>query len=645
MPSSMRLARWLLPLLTLLLLGAFWFWGARSFPPPNPELAGFVTNAPPVPIVFTSRSQPASLRAAADPGEQFVYPGQPLWQASEGRLRLLTTRGEVCELTWGKRLPDGTTLIDVMSPSVSPDGTKIVFAGRKASPDPGHFRLYEIRVDGTGLRQLTGGTDDSGCTRVPPLRFAEDGQTILSDSQRRQIDFDDIDPTYAPGGHIVFASSRTPDLGRGHARRSTTLWIMNEDGSDKKPLSANRNNDRWPWIADNGYVIFSLWSRNQEVISADQRGIIPYQPDVPTTTLPTDNWIAAHIEPNADYFGTVLKLDQPIWRPQSLQSGNYVFMTPLPGKETPHDSELPRLTIAQAPPGAVTNAPSSLHRDDHLPPTFRDLVIWGPQTDSQGRELELACPGPCPSGKIVLAYATRNQQGQRDYHRFGLAIADDQWSTNHSAQVSAKEIHFTELFNDPTYVDAEPVAVYQRKIDYEYHSLDQSNTDGTVELASGEVITGPTATVRNLDILRQNNQDAPGHEMTLTTEAKPTFPAPPENLIEKIRVYVSHRDRFDAADQPRVTGGLELVLETPVKQRGFEFQIPCGDPSVLVGLDHDGNVAQWTGSADDSNRQPPRFYAFAGDHYSGARAGFTHSCTGCHTGHSGTPTLRPTAGN
>ncbi|RCS40596.1 hypothetical protein DTL42_24815 [Bremerella cremea] len=639
MPNRFKITRWGLPLVVVLAACVYWLPGWSSYPQPNPELTQFVSHAPKLPIVFTSRTQAASLRAAADSGEEFIYPGKRLWQASEGRLRLLTPAGQVSELTWGKRLPDGSTLIDVMSPSISPDGTKIVFAGRKAEPDPGHFRLYEIGLDGQGLRQLTGNQGDPGCTQVPPLRYASDGKTLLSDEERRSIDFDDIDPTYAPGGHIIFASSRTPDLGRGHARRSTTLWIMKEDGSEKKPLSANRNNDRWPWIADNGYVIFSLWSRNQEVVSADRHDIVAYQPGMQPTTLPTDAWIAAHIEPNADYFGTILKLREPVWRTRTLMNGNYAFMTPLEN-QPPQESDRRRLTIAQAAPGSVTNAPSSLHSGDTLPESFTELVTWGPHRDSEGKELELACPSPCPPNKLVFAAATFDEAGQRDDRRFGLAMADDQWPTHANGSVTAKEINFTELFNDPNFVDAEPVAVYPREIDYHYVSLEQSNHVATIELASGESVTGPTATVRNSDIFRQNNQDAPGQTTRFTSATTPTFPAPPEDLIEMIRIYASHRDRFDDPDNPRVKGGLELILETPVKQRAFEIRVPCGAPTVLAGFDHDGKVALWPGHSNESSEQRSRFLAFAGDHYSGARPGFTHSCTGCHTGHSGTPTLR-----
>src|SRR5437588_3119670 len=57
--------------------------------PGDPALRAFVHARPPVPIVFTSRSEPASFVAAAPGGEVYTEPGQPLWQAREGRLRLL----------------------------------------------------------------------------------------------------------------------------------------------------------------------------------------------------------------------------------------------------------------------------------------------------------------------------------------------------------------------------------------------------------------------------------------------------------------------------------------------------------------------------------------------------------------------------
>src|SRR5947208_2269160 len=136
---------WLLAgLAVLALAGAVRFWLTWA-DPGDPRLAAFVRARPPVPVVFTSRTEPASLAAAAPEGEGFTEPGQRLWAAREGRLRLLSPPGTVQELTWGRPLPDGDTLIDVMSPSLSLDGKRILFAGRKAG-DHGRFRLYEIAI-------------------------------------------------------------------------------------------------------------------------------------------------------------------------------------------------------------------------------------------------------------------------------------------------------------------------------------------------------------------------------------------------------------------------------------------------------------------------------------------------------------------
>jgi len=61
-------------------------------------------------------------------------------------------------------------------PDVSFDGARVLFCYK--AHDDISFHLYEINLDGTGLRQLTAG------------------------------DYDDIDPIYLPDGHIVFTTTR-----------------------------------------------------------------------------------------------------------------------------------------------------------------------------------------------------------------------------------------------------------------------------------------------------------------------------------------------------------------------------------------------------------------------------------------------------
>jgi hypothetical protein len=56
-------------------------------------------------------------------------------------------------------------------------------------------------------------------------------------------------------------------------------------------------------------------------------------------------------------------------------------------------------------------------------------------------------------------------------------------------------------------------------------------------------------------------------------------------------------------------------------------------PTVLAGLDAQGKVAKWSGTVPDAAGRPVVYLAYAGDHYSGTRAGGYHYCNGCHTGH------------
>ena len=352
---------WLAVALVVVGLGgavAYWF-AVRD--PGDPRLRAFVHSRPPVPVVFTSRTEPASFDAAAPEGEGFTAPGQRLWAAREGRLRKLTPAGTVHELTWGKPLPDGGTLIDVMSPSISIDGERILFAGRRADGH-GRFRLYEVGVDGTGLRALTGGPDDAGCVAAPPLRWTADGSSIPL-VERQATDYDDVDPVELnfADRRIVFVSSRTPDLGRDHARRSTTLWVRHADGR-KEPASANRNNDRWPYLLTSGYLGFSLWSRNREVVTADRTDIRPGETGA---SVPADGWLGAFTQMPGGHFGMLVKPAVPVWRPRPLFANRLTFMTTLADPATAGDH--PPLTVVQALPGTLARVPQILVRSHVVP--------------------------------------------------------------------------------------------------------------------------------------------------------------------------------------------------------------------------------------------------------------------------------------
>ena len=76
---------------------------------------------------------------------------------------------------------------DDMGPKFSPDGTKILFASDRDN-QPGHFDLYVVDVDGSHLRRLTYGVNNSFSRGWSP-----DGRHIVFNAQ---VQLDDSNPGY-----------------------------------------------------------------------------------------------------------------------------------------------------------------------------------------------------------------------------------------------------------------------------------------------------------------------------------------------------------------------------------------------------------------------------------------------------------------
>ena len=115
----------------------------------------------------------------------------------------------------------------IRDPQVHYDGQRIVFSYRKGGTC--HYNLYEIGVDGSGLRQLTSGL------------------------------YDDIEPTYLPDGGIMFVSTR--------CKRWVNCWLTqvgdlhrcDADGSNIRQVSSNNEHDNTPWPLPDGRVLYQRW--------------------------------------------------------------------------------------------------------------------------------------------------------------------------------------------------------------------------------------------------------------------------------------------------------------------------------------------------------------------------------------------------
>jgi hypothetical protein len=87
--------------------------------------------------------------------------------------------------------------------------------------------VWEIGVDGAGLRQLTFGP------------------------------YHDVGPVYMPDGRILFSSSRLGMRDEYHGYYATGLTVMNGDGSDMHCIGINLGRDNEPAILDDGRIVFS----------------------------------------------------------------------------------------------------------------------------------------------------------------------------------------------------------------------------------------------------------------------------------------------------------------------------------------------------------------------------------------------------
>jgi len=124
-------------------------------------------------------------------------------------------------------------------PEISWDGERLLFCHKPAQG--GSTSIYEMRIDGSGLRRLTDPT--SCCTSY---RGSHGGQH-------------DLTPAYLPDGRILFTSTRPSGLVPCANEGVNILHVMNADGSDIHPISVNNVNEFDPCVLPDGRILFGRW--------------------------------------------------------------------------------------------------------------------------------------------------------------------------------------------------------------------------------------------------------------------------------------------------------------------------------------------------------------------------------------------------
>jgi len=177
--------------------------------------------------------------------------------------------GNICILD----LKDGTVtdLLPSMSHGIfgrydlSFDGTRVVFDWKK-SLETG-FRIYEVGVDGTGLRQLTFPPPDEQ-KRIEKYdnRFTGAWRGLYNHHT------DDMHPCYLPDGGICFTSTRceygtlcdAPDV-----LATAVLYRIDGDGSNMTKLTNSAVSEFGPVLMEDGRILYSRW----EYVDKGQIGV------------------------------------------------------------------------------------------------------------------------------------------------------------------------------------------------------------------------------------------------------------------------------------------------------------------------------------------------------------------------------------
>ena len=138
------------------------------------------------------------------------------------------------------------------------DAQRVVFGYRR--PRREGFRIYEIGIDGTGLRPITRPPADED------ERIAKYGQTSAGDNWYGSLAYrfwtDDLHPCYLPDGGICFASTRcehgvlcTP----AHYLACTNLYRVDGDGGSLKRLSYGALSEFTPTLMEDGRILYNRW--------------------------------------------------------------------------------------------------------------------------------------------------------------------------------------------------------------------------------------------------------------------------------------------------------------------------------------------------------------------------------------------------
>lgn len=238
-------------------------------------IVGILTLLPIPVIADTSDGETVQVLAVRDrypdwspDGDHIVFDSNRSGIAQIYRVRL--DDGQLTRLTHGGHLD--------RTPVFGPDGARIAFASTR----DGAQAIYIMGADGDDPRKLTDppqATDGGGPTfNDSHPRWAPDGRSIIFN---RDVDADDVEifeigvdgtglrrltrlpdwdtyPSISPDGRHILWRRVTPEGGRSPSGRNSEIFVAERDGSDPRNISNHPDFDGYPsWLPGGEGVVFA----------------------------------------------------------------------------------------------------------------------------------------------------------------------------------------------------------------------------------------------------------------------------------------------------------------------------------------------------------------------------------------------------
>ena len=533
------------------------------------------------PIVFVSRL----LDTVPDP----VTRPRAIELARAGRLLVLEPGGSLRVLVdaFADGAPDGLP-VDVADPDVSFDGERIAFAGYSMAEEA--WRIFEIRADGTDLRQIT-----QSDREIDFARYGDAAEPLRG--------YDDVDPCYLPDGRMCFVSTRYVGIASDGRLRPTNLYVVNADGSDLGRITSERFGADTPVVEPTtGRIIYSRFWRTGsfgQVGEEPPDEVLPGSPGyeaivlepserilrgIPDEEFPgVNSWFLSSIRPDGRglHMWSGFHLDRELtqaYRPSFLPGGEALalFLPVTPFIGYPRGYGLRRFSAGPGVPVAL-GGPQLFPRAHEEPPSV-NYTYASAEGLPDGRLVVSAVPVVEESGNYAL-YTQENSETEPVL-----------------------------LYDDPVTLELDATALLARPVPpiIEDEATDRMSDDAPRDRDEAFEEGG------SFKFLCEN--------IFFNAPVDVPIPsAPPVGERLTIEFYLNSQRQSPAGRDPPI-----LIGSLAISPSGrIEETLPAGTPLFEVLRRPDGAVALG---------RDGQIFHVAGSNF--ARAGETTRCVGCHTGHS-----------